>query len=369
MYYALRNEDKMYYGKKISVAMAVYNGERFIQKQIESICNQTIVPDEIVVSDDGSNDSTIDIVKDFAQKYKEIIEIKLLTDNPRHGYCGNFEWVISHSSGDYIFVCDQDDVWYSNKVEEVMKVFDLHPDAECVIHEAELINEEDNLIPGVFHKWTHTQLSDKDTTNGYKLERDIYLQHSVSHTIAPGMATCISKDSLKTSLPFPNCDRSHDQWIEFCAILNDKCWYISSILEGYRLHGNNTSGNSAYRGTKIEQYIKKIRRLNINGVRNISEFPAMYHAMMDLLEKRGYKDTLAYRMAERIYGLGQVELSAFTDGRIRGSVKLYNLYKKDNRYRSIGRRGFLYKVYLILFYSKKKRVKILAPYHLEDLKG
>lgn len=109
---------------KISIAMAAYNGEKYIRQQIESMCEQTIKPDEIIISDDGSSDSTVSIIKELIHKYSSKgIVIKLLQDNPRHGYCGNFEWAISHTSGDFIFVSDQDDIWYFNKIESILQFF------------------------------------------------------------------------------------------------------------------------------------------------------------------------------------------------------------------------------------------------------
>ena len=123
--------------------MASYNGARYIQQQIDSICNQSIRPDEIIISDDGSSDNTIEIILGSANMYKPVgIDIRCLTDNPRKGYCGNFEWAITHTSGHYIFLSDQDDVWYENKIQTVLKVFDDHHDAECVIHECVLIDEK-----------------------------------------------------------------------------------------------------------------------------------------------------------------------------------------------------------------------------------
>ena len=215
----------MYKNKKISVAVAAYNGERFIREQIESMCCQTIVPDEIVVSDDGSQDSTVQIVQELANKYTEQVDIKVLQDNSRHGVSGNFEWAITHTTGDYIFVSDQDDIWQPNKVEVVMKVFELHTDAECVFHEAHLIDENGKVIPGVFNYWTHKYLPDVCNVDGFKLERDRYLEAAISQPLAPGMCICITKESLLTSLPFPKCDSFHDQWIAFCAVLNNNCFY------------------------------------------------------------------------------------------------------------------------------------------------
>lgn len=356
----------MYNNKKISVAMASYNGEKYIRQQIESILDQTVIPDEIIISDDGSNDQTIQIIEEmFAKHTDQGIIFKLYQDNPRHGYCGNFEWAITHTTGDYIFISDQDDVWYPSKVATVMRVFDLHPDAECVFHEAELINSDGGKISGTFNYWANENLSDKDCRDGFKINRNQHLESTISRTLAPGMSICISKELLKTALPFPKCDGLHDQWIEFCAVLNDRCWYISDVLEGYRLHGDNTSGNKVYRGTKLQQIKRKITRISINGVKNSITFSIMAKRMIDLLEERGLHSTDSYRVAHRIYDIGQKELAAITSSRISGAYQLYKLYKTDIRYKSIGRTAFLYKEYLTIVYSKGKRKRLISQIVIE----
>lgn len=349
----------MYKEKKISVAIAAYNGEKYIQKQIESICDQTTVPDEIVVSDDGSKDSTINIVKSLAEKYKGSIDIKLLMNNPRHGYCGNFEWAITHTMGDYVFISDQDDLWYPNKIETIMRVFELHPEAECVFHEAELIDENGDALQGVFNHFTHSYLESKDVETSYKLDRDKYLSAAVSQPLTKGMVLCITKEFLKTCIPFPKCDGFHDQWMVFCAVINDKCRYTPAVLEGYRLHGNNVCGNDAYHGKKVTHVKNMLSRLKIKGIRNSLDLYYQGSCMKSMILEKGFVDSDAYRIANRVLEIGEKELSAVSSGRMNGAWQLYQMYKNDIRYRSIGRSSFICQLCRILLYSKSKRNLVL----------
>ena len=95
---------------RISVAMASYNGEKYIDKQLVSICRQTRRVDEIVISDDGSKDTTLEVIARIgASEDAQGIDFVVISDNPRHGYCGNFEWAIKHTTGDLIFLSDQAD--------------------------------------------------------------------------------------------------------------------------------------------------------------------------------------------------------------------------------------------------------------------
>jgi glycosyltransferase involved in cell wall biosynthesis len=92
----------------ISLAMPTYNGERFLREQLDSIYNQTIVPDEVIVVDDCSTDGTISILEEYKKKYG----LKYWVNEKNLGYNKNFEKAISLCTGDYIALSDQDDVWF-----------------------------------------------------------------------------------------------------------------------------------------------------------------------------------------------------------------------------------------------------------------
>jgi len=101
-------------GSKISIAMAVYNGDRFIGEQLESFVRQTRLPDELVVSDNASTDRTVEIVRDFARRAP--FKVRLVINDRNLGAAKNFERAITECTGDVIFLSDCDDVWYLNKV-------------------------------------------------------------------------------------------------------------------------------------------------------------------------------------------------------------------------------------------------------------
>ena len=98
---------------KISVCIATYNGERYIREQLDSILSQLSLDDEVIISDDGSKDSTIEIISSYLDS-----RIKVFKNNGKHGYVGNFENALNHSSGDFIFLSDQDDIWELQKIEK-----------------------------------------------------------------------------------------------------------------------------------------------------------------------------------------------------------------------------------------------------------
>lgn len=113
----------------ISVCIATYNGERFIREQIGSIINQLGNEDEIIISDNGSTDSTIDIIKEIDDK-----RIKLIKGPEKKSPTSNFENALMHAKGEYIFLSDQDDVWKDNKISICMQYLKHY---DCVISDAE----------------------------------------------------------------------------------------------------------------------------------------------------------------------------------------------------------------------------------------
>lgn len=100
--------------ERISIAMATYNGARFIREQLDSLYNQTRVPDEIIVCDDGSTDGTIDILEEYHRKHN----LTYYVNESNVGVNVNFINVFSKCTGDYVFICDQDDIWFPDKIEK-----------------------------------------------------------------------------------------------------------------------------------------------------------------------------------------------------------------------------------------------------------
>ena len=103
---------------KISIAMTTFNGERYLREQLDSLYFQTLLPDEIVVVDDCSVDNTKEILEEYHKKKGLIYYI----NESNVGVNKNFEKAISLCSGDYIALCDQDDVWFKNKIEQTRRM-------------------------------------------------------------------------------------------------------------------------------------------------------------------------------------------------------------------------------------------------------
>lgn len=124
---------------KVSVVMATYNGEEYLSHQLHSTVEQSKIPDEVLVLDDGSRDSTETVAKKYVRNYPFVHFYK----NDRNlGYVMNFWNGIHKASGDIIFLSDQDDVWHKDKIEAEMHLFETHPDMLCLNTAYQLIDGE-----------------------------------------------------------------------------------------------------------------------------------------------------------------------------------------------------------------------------------
>ena len=135
----------------ISVCIATHNGAHYIKEQIESVLCQLGPKDEIIISDDGSNDKTIEILLAFNDKRIIICSFKQ-PKKSKHSHiyvCKNFENALKHAKGDYIFLADQDDWWMPNKVEKCIEALKYNI---LVVHRAEICDR--NLYKDVDDKAT-----------------------------------------------------------------------------------------------------------------------------------------------------------------------------------------------------------------------
>jgi glycosyltransferase involved in cell wall biosynthesis len=217
---------------KISVCIATFNGEQYICKQLQSIISQIGSEDEIVISDDGSSDHTIDMIRSFADN-----RIKLFSNSFANPIL-NFEFALSQSSGDIIFLSDQDDIWYENKVsrtKELLRYYDL------VVADAEIIDANDRLIS-------------KSLFSVINSGRGI-LKNITKNTYV-GCCMAFNRRILDKALPFPRLVPMHDMWIGLIGELFGKTFFCREALIAYRRHNGNISQTG---GKSPNSLIKKIK--------------------------------------------------------------------------------------------------------------
>lgn len=205
----------------ISVAMAVFNGEKYIKEQIESILPQLLPDDEIIISYDDSADNTYKIIKELSFFDKRIKIIK----GPDLGIIKNFENAILNCKNEYIFLSDQDDIWLQNKVKSILSEFQNN-NPDLILHDAIIVDENLKELYNSFFKKRNSKPG---------LFNNI-IKNSYIGCCMAGKATFFKK-----CLPFPKSIPMHDQWIGMIA---ERFWKISFLNEKlikYRRHNQNAT--------------------------------------------------------------------------------------------------------------------------------
>jgi len=202
----------------ISVCIAAFNGANYIREQILSVLPQLDENDEIVVSDDGSTDNTIAILKSFKDQ-----RIKLLMNEGKHGFIWNFENALKHAKGDVIFLCDQDDIWKPEKVKVALQALKDH---DIVLHDAEII-DKDGVKTGILY------------SDGLHKRQGFW--SNLWKTRWLGCCMAFRRNVLEYALPFPNHIVGHDGWISGVGLAKFDYYYIPDVLMWYRRHGDNAS--------------------------------------------------------------------------------------------------------------------------------
>ena len=198
--------------------MTSYNGEKHIHEQLSSILDQLNLDDEVIISDDGSKDDTIKIIESFRDD-----RIKLYKDNNFRSPIFNLENGLKKAQGEYIFLADQDDVWYENKVDAMIQKI---RDEGLVMSDAKIVDENLNVLSNSLDDW-------RVFRNGFiaNLWKSRYL----------GCCMAFHRDMLKVFLPFPKKIEAHDIWLGLLSELNGGVEYIPKPYIKYRRHENNYS--------------------------------------------------------------------------------------------------------------------------------
>lgn len=219
----------------ISVALCTYNGERYIREQLESILNQTVKVDEIVVCDDGSNDNTLQIIEGFAGTTGTAIHIHRNVTNL--GPAKNFQKAINLCSGDIIFLSDQDDVWMPKKVATITNYFKQNPHISVVFTDGNLMDDEKN-IGSLWHSFGITNNAQKAIDDGFGME----LFACESRATGATMAVRNTFEPLHTLNHYQPSHFLHDEILSMLALYYNQLGYCSEKLINYRIHSNQECG-------------------------------------------------------------------------------------------------------------------------------
>lgn len=228
---------------KISVALAAYNGEKYIKEQLLSILPQLKGEDEIIVSDDYPAGKTKEVVLSLGDERIKYIEGKGL------GVIKNFENALSNCTGDLIFLCDQDDVWKENKVRRVVE--EIEKGSYLILHDSEITDGNLSVISPSYFSEHGSDIS--------------YFSNLLKNNFV-GCCMAFRKELLPLVLPFPDDTPMHDWWIGLVALKKGyKVTMINEPLIFWRRHDSNVTGRKTSTVQKIKwrfAIIKSILRVH-----------------------------------------------------------------------------------------------------------
>ncbi len=220
---------------KISIAMACRNGAKYLEQQLSSIHQQTFLPDEIIISDDKSDDSTLIIANEWKQKSS--IPIYIFENPKKLGITKNFEKAISECHGDIIFLCDQDDFWLSQKIEITINAFKNNPSVNLFYSNGFICDESLNVSKNTL--WDALWFTNKERSLAEKGESFTFL---LKHNVTSGNTLAFRRQLLSYLMPFPSLHSVHDAWVGLMASFVGSPNIIPEPLIKYRIHGNNQIG-------------------------------------------------------------------------------------------------------------------------------
>lgn len=204
----------------VSIALCTYNGERFLEEQLESLLFQSYTNIEIIVVDDCSTDGTMHILEGYARQHTSL---KVFRNSKNLGFTKNFEKALLLCSGELIAISDQDDIWHLNKISLLVESIGTNL---LIYHDSEFITPSGTTL--------NRNMSDKFTFYRGSSPEPFLLFNCVS-----GHSILLKKDLLCYALPFPE-GSWYDQWLAYVAATKGSIDFIDASLVKYRIHSEST---------------------------------------------------------------------------------------------------------------------------------
>lgn len=217
--------------KKVSVALATYNGEKFILKQLESLLHQSYKIDEVIICDDKSTDRTVDVILKYIEENN--LNWKIYINESNLGYKMNFYNALKQTTSDIIFLCDQDDIWHRDKIKDYMNIFNDNTQIKCINSSFECIDSNNRSI----NSFSFMKKTLKEDELFHVLFEDIVVSN-----IAMGCTMAFSKDIKDIYLQNSTCKATHDWEINAIAAISNGLYFYNKPLIQYRIHNQNTTG-------------------------------------------------------------------------------------------------------------------------------
>ena len=256
----------------ISVALCTHNGARFLGEQIRSICSQTHLPGEIVLSDDASSDDSVAVAREAVEACRSSrsglsLELRVLENRPALRVTKNFEQAVLACRGELIALSDQDDIWHPGRLQRMAAEFERRPDLTLLHSDARLVDDQGcEMSQTLFHA---LEVQPFELTN---IHQGRAFDMLMRRNLVTGATTVFRRELLARAAPFP-AEWLHDEWLGAIAAATGRIDALEQCLIDYRQHASNEVGarrntfaqnvRKAFepRGTKHEERARKVELL------------------------------------------------------------------------------------------------------------
>lgn len=241
---------------KISVAMTTYNGSKYIIKQLDSLKNQSRKIDELVICDDCSTDNTVELVNDYI-KSNNLEGWNIYSNENNLGFINNFKQAIKKTTGDIIFLCDQDDEWCVNKISTMTDIIEKNNQVKLLSCSLTFIDENRKpYTPSNIPSWYQKMIS----TSPEEITPIDFI-NICNANFAPGCTMCFTREICDK---YCNMDYEyelpHDWLIALIASVDNGYYHLNTSLINYRIHISNAIGVSKAKNSQNNK--QQIKRLN-----------------------------------------------------------------------------------------------------------
>ena len=242
--------------KKVSVAMTCYNGSRYIVEQLDSLRLQTRKIDEVCIIDDNSTDNTIKIIQNYIARHN-LTNWKVSSNNENLGWVKNFHKAILETTGDFVFFCDQDDIWHHDKIQLMTDILLKSDKISVLACRLKLIDSMGNHLPDM-HK------SFPFDSNGTKRILKNSLDNKFLYSISPGCTLAVKRE-LITKLYGIESGKllPHDALFWKIGTCLDCAYTYDEALIDYRIHSNNASNPAATKNNRVKGKDLRIKEIDV----------------------------------------------------------------------------------------------------------
>lgn len=280
----------------VEILLAVYNGEKFLKEQINSILNQSYGSWKLLIYNDGSLDGSKKILEEYAKKYTGKIKYFNKKTNSKSAVVA-FKNLLMFSKEKYVCFCDQDDIWHKDKLKltvKKMKELEEKEKGKPILIYTDLVVVDENLkvLKNSFAKFQHFSLKEKPL-------KKLIVQNNIT-----GCTVLINKSLVKICGEIPKGALMHDWWLGLVALCFGKTYFLNKRMVYYRQHKKNAVG--AKNVFSFKYILKKL--LNKNEVKNsinltylqCEEFLKKYYFMLEKEKKEVFKKYLKIKDCKKL---------------------------------------------------------------------